>query len=243
MTELRSLASDVLLTAVLWMALFCCGNAQTPDLKPARGCPAGKQLLEDDTQQIPLPIPDMARTHDGYEREISRIESASGAFAYDLVPELVGLGMLEQETGENTDSLKTFMRALYIVRMHRGLYSPVQIPLLDMIIKCNSNMGHWHDVADVYDHLYWLYRRSYGDNDPRLLPFIRRLRQWNIDAFNKDTGRTLAQHLRSARELYDKGQSILNACGENGKLAACFWDKNCCDTSETGQGACPADKS
>lgn len=243
MTGLRRPVLGVLLTVVTWTALSCCGYAQTPGPKPARGCPAGKLLLEDDPQQIALPVPGSARTHRGYEREINRIESASGAFAYDLVPELVGLGMLEAEKGDNADSIKTFMRALYIVRMHKGLYSPVQIPLLDMIIRCNSNMGHWHDVADAYDHLYWLYRRSYGDDDPRLLPFIRRLRQWHIDAYNKDTGRTLEQHLRAARALYDKGLSLLKACGEDGKPAACFWNRDCCSVSGTGKDTCPADKS
>jgi len=227
----------------MWTALSCCGYAQTPDLNPARGCPDGKLLLDDDPQLSVLPVPGRARTHAGYDQEISRIESTSGAFAYDLVPELVGLGMLEQETGDSSDSLKTFMRALYIVRMYQGLYSPVQIPLLEMIIENYSNMGHWHDVADTYDHLYWLYRRSYGENDPRLLPFIRRLRQWHIDAYNKNTGRTLEQHLRAAQTLYDKGLTLLKACGENGKLTACFWSRDCCGTSGTGQSACPADKS
>lgn len=234
---------SALYAIVLWACCACCGYALAADHDSTRDCRAGRLALEDYPQQTMLPVPDVLRTRAGYEREIGRIESASGAFAFDLVPELIGMGMVQREAGENADAVQIFLRAFYIVRMHQGLYSTGQIPLLEMLIESNSTMGHWKTVADEYDHLYWLYRRKYGEDDPRLLPVLKRLRQWHIDAYNKDTGRTLGQHFRAARELYDKAVAILRACGEDEKLALCFWKKDCCFESGTQHGPCPTDKS
>ena len=243
MQRFRRSVRGTLYTAVLWAGTACCGYALTSNQDPARDCLAGTPALEDYPQPAALPVPDALRTRAGYEREISRIESESGAFAYHLVPELIGMGMVQREAGESTDAAKTLLRAFYIVRMHQGLYSPGQIPLLDMLIESHGSMGHWKIVADAYDHLYWLYRRNYGEHDPRLLPVLKRLRQWHIDAYYKDTGRTLGQHFRAARELYLKAVAILMACGKDEKLALCFWNQDCCSTSGLQQGSCPADNS
>ena len=171
--------------------------------------------------QVSPPVTPVLRSRDAYQREISRIESASGAFAYGLVPELTGLGRLEREAGDTASALETFRRAFFLVRMHRGLYSLRQVPLLEMLIRSNADMGRWKQVAQGYDLLYWLYRRNYADGDPRLLPLLIRLRQWNLQAYDKDTGRSLEQHYRAAQALSQKVQAIIRACGGEQKLAAC----------------------
>ena len=220
------------------MEICCSGQAGTLDREITSACRTAGAALADGTQPVTLPVPGTSRSRAGYERAISRIQIQGGAFAYDLVPELVGLGMLEEQAGEHASAVQTFLHALFLVRMHQGLYSLVQVPLLEMLIKINGHTGHWKDVADEYDHLYWLYRRNYGDDDPRLLPILRRLGRWHINAYNKDTGRTLEQHFQAARKMRDKALSILKACGLDQKLAMCFWNKDCCEYSGNQQGAC-----
>ena len=227
-----------LVTAFLWMEICCSGQAGTLDREITSACRTAGAALADGTQPVTLPVPGTSRSRAGYERAISRIQKQTGAFAYDLVPELVGLGMLEEQAGEDAGAAQTFLHALYLVRMHQGLYSLIQVPLLEMLIKINSHRGRWKDVVNEYDHLYWLYRRNYGDHDPRLLPLLRRLGRWNINAYDKDTGRTLEQHFQVARKMYDKALSILKACGLDGKVAMCFWNKDCCADSGDRYGAC-----
>ena len=238
MKGLQKPVLGTLVTALLLMEICCSGYAGTLGREISGNCQAAGTALEDETQPIALPVPGTSRTRAGYEQAISRIQIQVGAFAYNLVPELVGLGMVEAQSGENADAAQSILRALYIVRMHQGLYSLIQVPLLEMLIKINGHTGHWKDVADEYDHLYWLYRRNYGDNDPRLLPILRRLGRWHINAYNKETGRTLEQHFQAARKMYDKTLSILKACGLDRKLAMCFWNKDCCENSGNRQGVC-----
>ena len=233
----------MLIAAVLWSGIACrsYGNPSTQD--PVADCKIGKTALNTFMQESVFPFADPVRTRDGYDQAISRIESQGGAYSYDLVPELIGLGMLERNAGEFSGSEKTFLRAFYIIRMHKGLYSPDQIPLVEMLIENNSATGKWKTVADEFDLLYWISRRSYGENDPRQLPVLKRLRQWHINAYNKDTGRTLGQHFKAARVLYNKALDILTACGEDRRIALCFWDESCCPGAGQQASACPADNS
>ena len=234
---------NTLIAAVLWSGMTCCSYGKTPAEEPVTDCAMGTTALGDVMHYALPTVTDPTRTRQGYEQAISRIESQGGAYAYDLVPELIGLGMLEKQAGEFSESEKTFIRALYIIRMHKGLYSPDQIPLVEMLIENNSATGKWRTVADEFDLLYWLTRRGYGEDDPRQLPVLKRLRQWHINAYNKDTGRSLSQHFKAARELYNKALEILTACGEDKRIALCFWDESCCSGAGQGEDACPADNS
>ena len=232
-----------LIAAVFWSGMTCCSYANPPIQGPATDCTMLKTTLDSVMQKPQSPIADPVRTQEGYQQAISRIEFHSGAYSYDLVPELIGLGMLEKRAGEFSETEKTFLRALYLVRMHKGLYSPEQIPLVEMLIENNSVTEKWKTVADEFDLLYWLSRRGYGENDPRQLPVLKRLRQWHLNAYNKDTGRSLSQHFKAARELYNKAMGILTACGEDKKEAMCFLDESCCPGDEQQEDACTEDRS
>ena len=193
-----------------------CNGALAQSRLSANPCPATT-----DAWQLSPPVSLVARSREAYQHEISRIESISGAFAYGLVPELTGLGRLVREAGDNTRALEIFRRAFFLVRMHRGLYSLRQVPLLEMLIRTNADMGRWKQVAQGYDLLYWLYRRNYAEGDPHLLPLLMRLRQWNLQAYDKNTGRSLEQHYRAVQALSQQILSIVKACGGKDKLTAC----------------------
>lgn len=233
----------LLAAVILWSGMACCSYGNTLVQNPVADCAIEQSVFDDVTQGKEHLFTDPIRTRDGYESAISHIESRGGAYAYDLVPELIGLGMRQKEAGEYPESNKTFLRAFYITRMYKGLYSPDQIPLVEMLIEINSAAGKWKTVADEFDLLYWLSRRGYGEDDPRQLPVLKRLRQWHINAYNKDTGRSLAQHFKMARELYNKALDILIACGEDKKIALCFWDESCCPGEEKQNDTCPAENS
>jgi hypothetical protein len=164
-------------------------------------------------------------------------------FGYELIPELIGLGLAAQESGNTQDSANAFERALHIIRVNDGLYSVSQLPLLDLIIETNINLQNWKQVADRYDMMYWLYRRNFVENDPRQLQGLKRLRRWYMEAYNKDTGRSLEDLFTNSERVYAQAIKIMWICTEGNERASyCFWHKSCCaDAAET-TGICPVDR-
>jgi len=176
-----------------------------------------------------------------YEERIKQIESSRGAYDYELVPELIGMGFLFLEQTDQAGAANVFQRALHIVRVNEGLYSTRQLPLIDLLIESNSKLQEWKKVADSYDRMYWLYRRNYAENDPRQLQTLKRLRRWYIESYNKNTGRSLDELFSSAEALYIQGLRIMLACTDNKRQSLCFWHKPCCTDPGTTQGNCPLD--
>ena len=183
------------------------------------------------------------RPGEEYLQRIKKIESDKGVFAYDLILELIGLGLLNQEQDNHEDSAEAFQRALHIIRVNDGLYSSKQLPVIDLLIENNAELGQWEQVANSYDMMHWLYRRNYSDTDPRQLTTLKRLRRWNRESYNKETGRTLNQLFKKSEELYEQGLKIMLACtGGNKREALCFWHNSCCADTNVAHGVCPLDR-
>lgn len=177
----------------------------------------------------------------GYKQHITELESQTGAYAYQLGPTLISLGLLQQEAGEHDEAAKAFQRALHIIRINDGLYSPKQLPLLELLIETNSAIDEWREVANNHDMMYWLYKRNYHMNDPTLLPVIKRLRRWHIEAYNKSTDRSLAEHFDAADELQAHAVDIIRTCTGDKQEARCLWHRACCSDGPKDR-QCPLDQ-
>lgn len=183
------------------------------------------------------------RAGDEYRERIQQIESDRGVYSYELLPELIGLGLLSQEQFKPAESAEVFERALYIIRVNDGLYSTRQLPLLDLMIASNTTLEEWKQVAKGYDMMYWLYKRNYAKDDPRQLQTLKRLRRWYMESYNKDTGQSLEYLFTSAESLYEQAIRIMWECtGGNDRQTKCFWHKACCANAEATQGICPLDR-
>jgi len=117
------------------------------------------------------------------------------------------------------------------------------LPLIDLLIENNAEQGKWEEVANSYDMMHWLYRRNYSDTDPSQLTTLKRLRRWNRESYNKETGRTLNQIFIKSDKLYEQGLKIMLACtGGSERESLCFWHKSCCADTEGTHGVCPLDR-
>lgn len=175
-------------------------------------------------------------------RRVRDIEADEGVYSYNLVPQLLGLGLLVQEQQDHATAASVFERALYIVRANNGLYSPYQLAILDRVIESNSALGDWEKVADSYDLMHWLYRRNFGKDDPRQLKTLKRLRRWYMESYNKDTGRSLEELFNGAETTYEAAIRIMWRCtGGNERETLCFWHRGCCDAPEHSKRYCPLD--
>lgn len=189
-------------------------------------------------------LTDSRRSNEEYLQKIQQIESSEGVFSHDLLPELIGLGLINQEQENYSASSEAFQRALHVIRVNEGLYSISQLPLIDFLIESNSARGEWKQVADSYDLMYWLYRRNYDAGDPRQLSTLKRLRNWYMESYNKDTGRRLEELFTKSEKLYEQALKIMWECtGGDKRQSACFWHKTCCAGAEPTLGMCPLDRS
>ena len=184
------------------------------------------------------------RAGDEYRERIQQIESDGGVYSYELLPELIGLGLLSQEQSRPAESAEVFERALYIIRANDGLYSNRQLPLLDLMIASNTTLQEWKQVAKGYEMMYWLYKRNYAEDDPRQLQTLKRLRRWYMESYNKKTGHSLEELFTKSKKLYDQALKIMWTCtGGNERKTLCFWHKTCCADADTTHGICPLDRS
>ena len=88
-------------------------------------------------------------------------------------------------------------------------------------------LDDWAHVEAAYTLMQWLVRRNYAADDPRQLPLLRRLYQWHLDAYNKDTDIPLYLHAEAAERLYEQASAIIGTCTGDAKLVECYMDPNC----------------
>ncbi len=153
---------------------------------------------------------------DHYRQEIDRVEAEQGAYGSQLSEHLVGLGLNYQTQGEHDEAIEAFKRAMHVSRVNEGLYSLSQVPILERLIESHVARGQWSEANDRHHYLYWLHRRNFGTEDPRMLPVIDKLSAWHLNAYALDMGAGLFNHLISAHKLFNLAVDIIDTnYGEN----------------------------
>lgn len=169
------------------------------------------------------------RTH---ESRIRDIEARDGVYAGALAEELDDLALAYREDGQYEEAAETLQRLLHIIRVNQGLYSLDQLAVLDALIDLRGKLKQWKEVADAYDFELWLHRRNFKENDPVLLPILKRLRSWHINAYRLDTGRSLSEHFYAAQKLYHQAIDIIMEQTGDRQAALCFWHRECCEDAD-----------
>ena len=139
-----------------------------------------------------------------YLQKIQELEFNGGVYQPDLAETLAGLGAIYLEQGNHSGAEETFQRALHNSRVNDGLYNQNQLPILEQLISLNTFTRDWPDLDQNYSYLYWLSKRNYGPNDPRLLPVIDRIGRWHLHAYAYAGDGQQLQHLQVADNLYGK---------------------------------------
>ncbi|NHO64035.1 tetratricopeptide repeat protein [Aestuariicella hydrocarbonica] len=145
-----------------------------------------------------------------YLDAIAELEQHYGPYHSDLSQYLMGLGISYKNQGKHEEATEIFKRAMHVSRISEGLYSLGQVPILEHLIESNVSSGDWEGASESHQYLYWLYRRNYGEEDPRMLPAITKLSNWHLNAYALDVGSGLFQHLISAHNLYTMAVNIID---------------------------------
>lgn len=154
-------------------------------------------------------LPRLRQSVEQYERAIQDIQKSHGAYYEPIGEELIGLGLTYKNLGQYNQAIEAFNRSLYINRINHGLHNLEQLPLLDLVIETNTLLGDWEALDQNFHYLYWVYRRTYGENDPRLLPVIDRLGRWHLNAYTLESDPIPFKHLLAADTLYHDAVNII----------------------------------
>ena len=143
-----------------------------------------------------------------YEQDIKYYESEGGAYDSVLAESLFGLGKAYQEAEDHSKAIEYFKRSWHINKINEGLYSLTQEPILREIIKSQSAMGDWEATAAGFDTLYLINARTYGEQDPRMIPLLDELTQWHLYAYvRKD--KADQSHLVLSQALTSRAISLI----------------------------------
>ena len=149
------------------------------------------------------------RAIEGYLAAIAELENSGGAWNGSLPEELQALGTLLQQQGEHEEAVKVFDRAVHIDRINSGLHSMGQVASVEKKVQSHLALNQWDKADDTFDYLYFIQRREYGASDPRLIPVLDSIAEWNLRAFLVGHGDALVLRLTNALHYYNAAASLV----------------------------------
>jgi tetratricopeptide (TPR) repeat protein len=151
-----------------------------------------------------------------YRDAIAQLEAEQGAWGLGLAEQLAGLGQTYQTRGQHRDAIKIFDRAIHVSRINNGLYDLSQVPIIERMVESLKARGRWEEVHERHQYLFWLHKRNFGADDPRMLPVIDRLGKWYINDYALNPERRMMDQLVDAHNLFQHAVNIISGTyGEN----------------------------
>lgn len=144
-----------------------------------------------------------------YSAAVATTETAGGVWDVSLVEQLAALGELQQAQGDHIAALQSLDRAMHISRINSGLHTPDQVPIVEDMIESYSTLGQWNDADLYHDYLFYIQQRAYGSTDPRIIPVLEKMGQWNMQAFNIGLGEALGIRLSTAQLMFNAAARLV----------------------------------
>lgn len=116
-----------------------------------------------------------------YRDAIARLEIEGGAYNPALTEPLLELGMALQRSGMHPEAIDLLKRGVHLARINNGLYSEIQLALLESEIKSHVALGQFEEADDRHRYLYRVQQRTLTDAG-RGFAFMRQA-QWQRRAY------------------------------------------------------------
>jgi hypothetical protein len=145
---------------------------------------------------------------------IKELESTYGPYDKSLIRELASLGLEYSEQGKHLLARNAFLRSLEIHRINYGLHNLDKSPIVEQLIIVNRTLEDWIEVDKYYEYLYWLYRRTYGEDSRELIPMLSALITWKNEAIERQLigdGKALYNQALKASKRVKKIEKQYNA--------------------------------
>lgn len=151
----------------------------------------------------------LRNTVNQYAAQVTKLEAENGAYNDELVEELISLGQAFTNLGDHQNALDIYSRALHINRVNQGLHNINQLPILDLIIKSNTELNNFEQLIKNYSYMLWVNDRNYEMNDMRRVPAYTRAANWHMEAYDVIDPPASLQHLILATNFYSKAADII----------------------------------
>jgi hypothetical protein len=141
-------------------------------------------------------------------RSAQEIESQRGDVTVALIRPLRELGLLYVEWDRCADAIPLLDRAVQLLRADEGLFTITQLELFDPLERCYLALDREADFRRVQEYRVLAAERTYGRNDPAMLPVLSHAAQWYVEA----------GYYISARETQARALDIIRASGRDNDL-------------------------
>ncbi len=190
-------------------------SAATTDpqtLPPANPQSPASEALPPSTDVTASPQPRQHKTIplDKFYQAIQS-EQALSPYNPTLSESFYNLGLALQHNQQHQEALDNLRRALHIIRINSGIYSLAQSPVLRAIIDSHRALNRVEDTTADYHHLFWLHVKSFGENDPRLIPVLNELSHWHLSAYTLDPDDAAFDHLATSHSLNSAALGLAEA--------------------------------
>lgn len=146
----------------------------------------------------------LLKTRAAYQNSAKALEEQRVAFSEELTQALLGLGQTQNALEEYEEAALTFSNLLQIVRIHRGLNSPYQLPIIQQLLVSLQAMENWREV-DANLHLYFhIAKQNYAVGDKRRLYALEQLSNWKLNNALKELTFGFSISAEEASSLYKK---------------------------------------
>lgn len=200
------------LLCISWVLMAGAVNAAGVSSEPEEVTATGSTGIHDDSSSIADGVSSLLRPSEkleDYQSAIARLEAEQGAWGFGLAEQLSGLGRTYQMRGQHRDAIAIFDRAVHVSRINNGLYDLSQVPIIERMVDSLKARGRWEEVHERHQYLFWLHKRNFGANDPRMLPVIDRLGKWYINDYALNPERRMMGQLVDAHNLFQHAIDII----------------------------------
>lgn len=168
--------------------------------------PHARQLLilAAATAVAPAPADEMRQV----ENRLEQLQQQYGPYSPALSEPTAELGSMLIRSGAHADARKAFRRAMQIERVNAGLYTPRQLPFLDMVIESSVAARDWDQVDDDFRYLEWLNYRIHGPHGPGLIEGLTRIINWHLAAIHLDAETEKGDHLLQLLKLGERRAAL-----------------------------------
>ena len=141
--------------------------------------PFGEDLyLASESQPVLLPPRLGTPDAEQWQRRIEESEWASGPYGSGLSELLMDAGNYFRSRGDFGGAIENWRRAVHLIRVNDGLYSELQLPLLENLLQTYLVLADYEAAGEIHSYLYFLSQQYFQPGEDELVKAQLRYLEW-----------------------------------------------------------------
>lgn len=142
------------------------------------------------------PVASPGRSLETIRADLAALERDLDPMHMALVEPLAAIADQLIAIGQNDRAHRSLDRAIQIIRINEGLYTPTQLPYQRKKVLNTANSGNWVDTRQQLEHLFWLYTKKTELATPQLMDDMAFMADIHLRGITNDSAEMQAYHLR-----------------------------------------------